>query len=91
VFLKDKTVVLQPGEHIFIPISTPHAIINSGKKVAKALTVASPSGFGRFIREVGLPAEADGTARQQPNDMALVMKIASEIGDVLLGPPGSRP
>lgn len=91
VYLKDKTTVLKPGDHIFIPKSTPHAIENTGSIMAKGLTVASPSGFARLIREVGLPGNADGSAPTTPNDLELFMRISAELGDVMLGPPGARP
>ncbi len=84
VYLKDKTTVLRPGDHIFIPKSTPHAIRNTGSGVAKGLTVASPSGFARLIREVGV------ASRDMQNDMGLFMRVSAELGDVLLGPPGTK-
>lgn len=91
VYMKDKTTVLKAGDHIFIPVSTPHAIKNTGNTIAKGLTVASPSGFARLIREVGLPGKPDGTAPDEMNDMEKFMRISIELGDELLGPPGARP
>lgn len=91
VFLKDDLRVLGPGDHIFIPKSTPHAIRNTGGNEAVAVTVASPSAFARLIREVGLPGKADGSAPEEMNDMELFMRLSKESGDELLGPPGARP
>lgn len=85
VYMKDKTTVLKAGEHVFIPTGVPHAIVASGNTVTKALTIAAPGGFAKLIRAVGKPSP------EQPNDMGLFMKVAEEIGDKLLGPPGSRP
>jgi mannose-6-phosphate isomerase-like protein (cupin superfamily) len=84
VFMKDKTVVLQPGEHVFIPVGVPHCVLASGNTPVKALTVASPSGFAKLIRTVG-------NETNTPNDMGLFMQVSEEVGDKLLGPPGTRP
>lgn len=83
VYQKDKTTVLKPGDHIFIPKATPHAIRNTGSGITKGLTVASPSGFARLIKEVGVDSP------EVPNDMELFMRVSVELGDVLLGPPGT--
>ena len=90
VYLTGQTITLRFGDHLFIPKDTPHAISNQGQVEAKAITVASPSGLARFIRESGLPANYDGTHPSGENDIALVMQKAKELGDVILGPPGSR-
>lgn len=85
VFMKDKTSVLKAGDHVFIPTGVPHAILASGSTITKALTVAAPGGFAKLIRTVG------HATPELPTDMGLFMKIAEEIGDKLLGPPGTRP
>lgn len=91
IFTLGNTTVLQAGDHFFIPVGTPHAIVNSGSTFSKALTIASPSGFAKQIRLVGVEGKAEGVPSDIPNDMALFMQISAETGDTLMGPPGTRP
>ncbi|ASZ13304.1 cupin domain-containing protein [Chitinophaga pendula] len=91
VYQKGQVTVLQPGEFVFIPKSTPHAVCNTGTTEAIATCIASPSGFARLIREVGLPGKADGSAPDEMNDMELFLRISAELGDEMLGAPGTRP
>ncbi len=91
VYTDTQVATLSPGGHILIPINTPHAVAASGKTVSRALTVASPSGFAKLIRGVGTPGSYDGLPPDESNEMSLFLKLSEEIGDVLLGPPGTRP
>lgn len=91
IYLKGETKVLHAGDHIFIPRSTPHAIQNNGTHAAKAITVASPGSFARLIKTVGIPGKDDGTAPEGDTDLEAFMRISAEMGDELLGPPGTRP
>lgn len=81
---KDK-VVLRPGESYLIPPGTPHVVAVLGDKPARGLTVAAPSGFARSIEAVGTVDETE------PTDMALYERISAEIGDEILGSPGTLP
>lgn len=91
VYTDTRVVILPPGGHTFIPINTPHVVLASGKEENRAITVASPSGFAKLIREAGTPGSFDSLPTDQSNEMSLFLKLSEEIGDVLLGPPGSRP
>ena len=82
---------LSPGGHTFIPINTPHVVLASGDGESRAITVASPSGFAKLIRSVGTPGSFDSLPPDQSNQMSLFLELSEEIGDVLLGPPGTRP
>lgn len=86
-----QTATLSPGDHIFIPMNTPHALVASGNAASRAITVASPSGFARLIREAGFPGDFDSVPPNRPDEMSLFLKLSEEIGDVLMGPPGTRP
>ncbi|OQP42773.1 hypothetical protein A4H97_11455 [Niastella yeongjuensis] len=90
VYMENGTHVLKAGEHVFIPVGAPHAVVNTSTGFSKALAVASPSGFAELIRSVGIAGkQSDG--QKQPNDMGAFMQFSEKIGDVFLGPPGSRP
>lgn len=85
-----RTAVLHAGDSFTIPAGTPHVVAASGDGTARGLAVASPSGFARLIMEVGTP---DAGVAPPPDalDMALFERISAEIGDEVLGPPGTRP
>lgn len=84
-FLKGQTVELKAGEHFLVPMNTPHALLNSDEP-AEGIVVSSPSGFARLLRTVGVPPDSGKEV-----DMELFKKVCEEVGDVLLGPPGTRP
>lgn len=91
VYTDTGVATLADGGHIFIPMNTPHSVVGSGEGLNRAITVASPSGFANLIRSVGTPGSFDSLPPDQSNQMGLFMKLSEEIGDVLLGPPGTRP
>ena len=91
VYTDTGVTVLSPGGHLFIPVNTPHVVASSGKAASRALTVASPSGFAKLIRSAGTPGTFDSLPPDQSNEMSLFLTLSEEIGDVLLGPAGTRP
>jgi mannose-6-phosphate isomerase-like protein (cupin superfamily) len=88
VYIDDQALVLHPGERCFIPIGKPHVVASTGTTPSRALTIAAPSGFAKLIRSVGTPGDL---TVENPNVMELFMRFSEEIGDVILGPPGTRP
>jgi quercetin dioxygenase-like cupin family protein len=90
IYTDEKTVILKPGEHFYIQKGTPHALSITGNVLSRTLTVFSPSGFGKVIRTVGVPGTVDKLP-ETAADMDLFVKLSAEIGDIILGPPGSRP
>lgn len=84
VWAGENKVVLSSGESYLISPGTPHAIATLDKP-ARGLVVAAPSSFARLIA-----ATATLDERATP-DMALYERISAEIGDELLGPPGTLP
>lgn len=85
VWAGENKVVLTPGESFLISPGTPHVVGVLNDKPARGLVVAAPSGFARLIAEAGTVEETE------PTDLALFERIAAEIGDELLGPPGTLP
>ena len=78
-------VVLTPGESFLISPCTPHMVATSSDTPSRSLVVAAPSAFARLIEATGAVDETE------PADMALFERIAAEIGDEFLGPPGTLP
>ena len=87
-----RKAVLRPGDDLFIPTGTPHALAATGSGPVRALVIASPSGFARLITEVGAPDTGEG-APPAPSkaDMDKLMRASAELGDEILGPPGALP
>jgi quercetin dioxygenase-like cupin family protein len=85
VWAGNNKVVLTPGESFLISPGTPHVVATLSDKPARGLVVAAPSGFARLI-------EATATVdEQEAPDMELYERISAELGDELLGPPGTLP
>ena len=85
VWAGENKVVLGPGESYLISPSTPHVVATVGDKPARGLVVAAPSAFARVVETVGTVEETE------PADMALYDRISAEVGDEILGPPGTLP
>ena len=86
-----RKTVLRPGDHVVIPVGTAHAVHVTGDGPARGLVVASPSGFARLITEAGTPDEGRGAPPDEAPDMDLLQRVAAEVGDEILGPPGALP
>jgi quercetin dioxygenase-like cupin family protein len=90
IWAGDRAAVLHPGETAIINPGTAHAVAITGANPGLALAIASPSGFARLIMGVGTP-DTGGAPQGGRPDMELYERIQAEIGDEMLGPPGSRP
>jgi quercetin dioxygenase-like cupin family protein len=85
----ERKVVLRQGENVFIPAGTPHSLAFTGDGQTRVLAVASPSGFARLVTEGGTPDEGHGAPPSASFDLDRFLRIAAELGDELLGPPGA--
>ncbi|MGW7517747.1 cupin domain-containing protein [Streptomyces sp. NPDC054796] len=84
---KERTT-LRSGDFCTIPLHTPHAIKAEGEG-ARALNISSPAGFAELVARAGTPLRlATGDTEL---DAELFGAVAEELGDVLLGPPGTTP
>jgi mannose-6-phosphate isomerase-like protein (cupin superfamily) len=88
VWAGSDVVTLRSGDYYAIPIRRPHAI-RSGPEGARALHISSPAGFAELIARTGTPAHL-ATAETE-FDAELFMAVTTELGDVILGPPGTLP
>ena len=91
VWAGGRKAVLCPGDDILIPAGTAHAVAATGDVPGRALVVASPSGFARLITEAGTPGEGGGVPPSAAPDMDLFLRVSAELGDEILGPPGTLP
>jgi quercetin dioxygenase-like cupin family protein len=91
VWAGQRTAVLHPGDTFTIPAGMAHAVAVTGDSPARGLVIALPSGFARLVMEAGIPDTGGGAPPAEPPDMAVFERIAAEIGDEVLGPPGTHP
>jgi quercetin dioxygenase-like cupin family protein len=91
VWAGGRKAVLRPGDDIVIPAGTAHAVHATGDGPGRALVVVSPSGFARLITEVGTPDDGRGGPPSAATDMDRLSRVAAELGDEILGPPGALP
>jgi quercetin dioxygenase-like cupin family protein len=91
VWAGGRKAVLRPGDDLLIPAGTAHAVAATGGGPGRALVVASPSGFARLITEAGTPDEGGGMPPSAAPDMDLFLRVCAELGDEILGPPGTLP
>lgn len=91
IYTDTETVVLTSGEGFTIPKGKPHCLSATGIGMTKTITVFSPGGFAQVIRTAGIPGEISAGSPVKKTDMELFNRLSGEIGDVTLGPPGTRP
>ena len=81
-------VVLGSGDYYHIPLNTPH-MIQAGPEDTHALLITTPAGFAELVARAGTPVHL--AAPDTEFDAGLFMAVTSELGDVVLGPPGTTP
>ena len=81
----ENKAVLKTGDSFLIPTGIAHTVAALSDQPARVLVVAAPSGFARLIATTGTIDQTE------PPDMALIERIAAEIGDEILGAPGALP
>ena len=81
-------VTLGSGDYYAIPMNTPH-MIQTGPEGARALNISSPAGFAELLARTGTPARLATPHTELDTD--LFMAVITELGDVVLGPPGTTP
>jgi quercetin dioxygenase-like cupin family protein len=90
VWVEGRTVAVPPAESLLVPAGAAHAVGATGP--TRSLAVASPSGFASLIAAVGTPdPETGDPPPPDAIDVATFERLSAEIGDEVLGPPGSRP
>lgn len=85
IWAGENKLVLSTGESFLIPVGTPHVVAAIGDRPARGLILAAPSAFARLIAAVGTQDKTETP------DMALFDRVSAEIGDEILGSPGTLP
>jgi mannose-6-phosphate isomerase-like protein (cupin superfamily) len=88
VWAGPETVTLRSGDYLYVPTEVPHAV-RAGSEGCRALHISSPAGFAELLARAGAPAHRAGAEDQF--DPERFLAIATELGDVVLGPPGAVP
>jgi quercetin dioxygenase-like cupin family protein len=91
VWAGTQTAVLRAGDTFTIPSGTAHVVAATGNAGARGLAVAAPSAFAHLIKQVGTLDQTGVPPSLDAIDMALFERISAEIGDEVLGPPGTLP
>lgn len=90
LFLPGETIELGPGEGTLAPRGIPHAYRVDAD--ATWLVTTTSDAFGEFVREMSVPAEAEGYAPPEllpgPGELT---ECAARHGIEILGPPGALP
>jgi quercetin dioxygenase-like cupin family protein len=87
-FVGDDTLTVGAGGFYHIPLNVPH-MIQGGSEDSHAILVSSPAGFAELVARTGTPAHRF-TPETEP-DLELFIAVTTELGDVVLGPPGMTP
>jgi mannose-6-phosphate isomerase-like protein (cupin superfamily) len=81
-------VTLGSGDFYRVPMNTPHAV-QAGPEGSHALLITSPAGFAELIARTGTPVHL--ATPETELDAELFMAVTTELGDLVLGPPGTTP
>lgn len=88
VWAGPETLTLRSGDYYAIPMNVPHAV-QAGSEGARVLNITSPAGFAELIARAGTPLHL--ATPETEIDTDLFMAVTTELGDVVLGPPGTTP
>ncbi|OUJ74996.1 cupin domain-containing protein [Hymenobacter crusticola] len=87
VLTKGRATVLRAGEKAVVPPGVAHRVVGFSAGTARALTIASPSGFARLIKTLGVSAEVGSKPAGAPSLIKAAQAMAA-VGDEVLGVPG---
>jgi quercetin dioxygenase-like cupin family protein len=81
-------LVLGAGDYAHIPTDVPHTV-QAGSEDTHALNITSPAGFAELVARAGTPVHL--ATPETGFDDDLFTAVTTELGDVVLGPPGTTP
>jgi quercetin dioxygenase-like cupin family protein len=82
----DREWAVGPAGFVFLPRGIPHAFVVTRGPV-RGLQINAPSGFERFIAEMGRPADRPGLPDVTPPDIAALSEAGTRYGYETVGPP----
>ncbi|TWF79613.1 mannose-6-phosphate isomerase-like protein (cupin superfamily) [Pseudonocardia hierapolitana] len=88
VWAGEERVVLGPGDFYTIRRNVPH-MLQAGPSGADTLNISSPAAFAELVERTATPARLAGP--ETALDLDLFMRVTAELGDTVLGPPGTTP
>jgi quercetin dioxygenase-like cupin family protein len=88
VWAGPQKILLRKGDFATVPMNVPHTV-QAGPAGAEALQLSSPAAFAELMERAATPAHLAGPDTDL--DLELFMRISEELGDVVLGPPGTPP
>ncbi len=88
VWVGEDKLTVGSGGYYHIPLHVPHTV-QANSDDTHALLISSPAGFAELVARAGTPARL-ATPETEP-DLELFMAVTTELGDVVLGPPGTAP
>jgi quercetin dioxygenase-like cupin family protein len=88
VWAGEEEAVLRPGDLYTIRRNVPH-MLQAGPDGADTLNISSPAAFAELVERTATPARLAGPDTEL--DLELFLRVTAELGDTVLGPPGTRP
>jgi mannose-6-phosphate isomerase-like protein (cupin superfamily) len=82
----DREWAVGPAGFVLLPRGIPHAFVVT-RGPARGLQITAPSGFERYIAELGRPAERPGLPDATPPDVAALTEAGTRHGYEMVGPP----
>ncbi|QUH06222.1 quercetin 2,3-dioxygenase [Saccharopolyspora erythraea] len=81
-FTDGRTFLAGPGDFVFVPRGTVHALRNVGIHPGKTLTMYTPGGMDRYFAGVGTPAEpgVPPAPQMSPEQLQKAMELSQEYG-----------
>jgi quercetin dioxygenase-like cupin family protein len=81
-------VVLGAGDFYTIRRNVPH-MLQAGPSGADTLNISSPAAFAELVERTATPERLAGPDTEL--NLELFMQVTAELGDTVLGPPGTTP
>jgi mannose-6-phosphate isomerase-like protein (cupin superfamily) len=88
VYAGPDEVTLGPGDFYTVRRNVPH-MLRSGPNGSDVLNISSPAAFAQVMERTATPAHLAGPDTDL--DLERFMQVTTELGDLVLGPPGTTP
>ena len=78
--LGDQTTAARQGSFLWLPRGVQHGFVVTGDQPCTILTMTTPSGFERFVAEVGSPTTSTTLPEPREPDIPRLVEIAGRYG-----------